>query len=123
MSVMHQEMAAVLVKHGTPVLKDESFYGWVDYDAKFHHEGMNMNSREIDATLACGWVVPDKPKIEQLYVQEFTDTYNDALEGTKVQLHGVSCACGEYENVTLRFKGDGGEFFSLLLEEGDNNED
>ena len=100
-------MMAAAMKHGIPVSRDASTYGWADYDAASHiREG-------------CHAVTTAKSTAEGDTWDEFVDTF---YEGDTSQ-HGitvdkVTCACGEIgKDRQIRWKADMQEVAEAVFEE------
>ena len=71
-----------------------STYGWVDYDAQRHVREQG-----------CSWVVPAGARLYERTYSQFTDTFNDNEDQVGINVTGCRCACGEYEDVILRYSG------------------
>lgn len=90
-------MRSLIAKHGQPMVPFESrselTYGFVDFDAQDHkYEGK------------CAWVVPADSVLEERSTSNFIDTLhgNESVVGMEVE--GVSCECGVYSNIRLRWE-------------------
>lgn len=115
-------VAEAVARRGTGVSPRESIYGWQDFDSLWHMKGRTRDAEGnsfYDPELACHWVVPENPEIEEDIVDEFADTFVGNTETAVINLFHASCACGKYTDRTVRYAGSLGEFIPELFRDDD----
>lgn len=70
-----------------------SVYGWISQDYRHIHDAK------------CSWVVPEGARLEEHTYSQFGDTVNGNDDEVGVEVFPVHCACGQKQNVTLRYVG------------------
>lgn len=104
-------MIALLKNRGCPVRLDESpygyelrpsYYGWRDWDAEDHGR-------------TCEWIIPDDTALHERIYDTFGDTNHGTVTEHGVDVDGISCTCGKYSNVRLRYDGSMGQILRDLL--------
>jgi hypothetical protein len=115
-------VAEAVARRGTGVSINESIYGWQDFETVWHIKGRSTDSDGksfYDPEIACHWVAPENPKVEEDIVDEFADTFAGNNETAVINLFHASCACGKYTDRTVRYAGSLGEFIPELFWEDD----
>ncbi|QBI98809.1 hypothetical protein SEA_BOBBY_179 [Mycobacterium phage Bobby] len=83
---------------------DPSIYGWTDYNAWDHtREGK------------CRWIVPEGAIVNEETLAMFEGTFTDCKDEVGLNVAGCRCACGKYEDATLRVVTSLGEAIRALL--------
>ncbi|MFS0884921.1 hypothetical protein [Aeromicrobium sp. 179-A 4D2 NHS] len=86
-------------------------YGWHDRKAQYHCKPVDQWNGD-----GCHWVMPDgTPDIREYTYSMFGDTIRGNDTEVGIELSGVSCACGQYENQTLRIEGTVGDLLDRIL--------
>lgn len=118
-------VAEAVARRGTGVSPQESVYGWQDFETVWHIKGRSTDDKGMsfyDPEIACHWVVPENPEIEEDVVDEFADTFVGNTETTVINLFHASCACGKYTDRTVRYAGSLSEFIPELFREDDSSD-
>lgn len=111
-------VAEAVARLGTGVGDRENIYGWQDHEAIRHIKGYDRDEKGksfYNPAKACKWVVPADPEIEEDIISEFTDTFNGNDDTAVINLFHVSCACGAYQNRTVRYAGTVEDFIPELF--------
>lgn len=67
----------------------------------------------------CRWVIPSGAVVHEETYSMFVGTFTDNDSEVGLNVDGVTCACGEYTDVTLRFAGNLGEIMRHISDEPD----
>lgn len=104
-----------------PVHYDEfsgkpSFYGWVDYTALEHVMG-DIDTLPL-AQQECSYkIADDQITITENAISQFDGTFTDAKSKVGVEMSPVSCSCGEYPSMVIRYEGTLGDLLHQILTE------
>lgn len=63
----------------------------------------------------CRWVVPVGAQLKEREYSKFEGTFTDNKDEVGVNVYGCRCACGKYEDVTLRWIGSLGAILQEIL--------
>lgn len=81
-----------------------STYGWTDYEVLQHvREG------------TCRLIVPEGAVLTERTYSQFTDTNHSNEMEVGVNVSGCHCACGAYDNLTVRYVGTVQEVMRHIL--------
>lgn len=118
MSERFQEAAReFLADHGRAIESGGgSTFGWEDYDARVHVSSAEKN-RYGFAGGGCRWVIPQGAVVRESTRSMFMGTFEDNKDEVGLNISPVSCACGLYEDVTLRWVGSVGDLMEDLFHE------
>lgn len=104
-------------EEGTPVQFDGkdrsgrltvSSWGWVHHDAHRHVKGWGGEP-------GCSWVIAEKASvIEESYIQ-VNDSECEGIDEVGINVTPVQCACGEYQDMHLRYADSLGSVIRYLL--------
>lgn len=76
-----------------------STYGWVAYEARDHCQTVEGNDRYG----GCRWVVEPGAELRERTYSQFVDTDADNKNEVGINVSPVHCACGKYQDMTLRY--------------------
>lgn len=112
-----EALTAAVLKHGTLVREDPSFYGWEDFD---YHLGHGLRSRHTAHHLKCEIVSTGKP-VESTW-HEFQGTFYEGDTSVHgIDLPEVTCACGKVQDRTFRWQARMQEVAEAVFEEAFGN--
>lgn len=80
-----------------------SIYGWISMDYRHIYDDN------------CSWVVPEGSRLEEHTYTQFAGTFTSNNDEVGVEVYPVHCACGQKQDVTLRFVGSLQEVLHDLL--------
>jgi hypothetical protein len=110
MESYREKIREYLQEHGCPMEFDSSRpysqvspYGYTDFEA-WHH-----------ADSCGGWVIPPGSTVEEVTYSMFTNTFSPNEQEVGLNVTPARCACGEYTNTTLRWKGSMTELLHAIL--------
>lgn len=108
-----KDMRAFMALRATPMVPDDqrSAYMLLDHEADNHVRSYGGG---------CHWVIPEDAKVDQRFRAEFSDTWvedpdDDYRSGLEVR--GVSCACGRWQGIDLRWTGTMAEAVAAIARE------
>jgi hypothetical protein len=116
MTNIKDAIATNMAALGSPVLAKESIYDWADPWAINHILGVNPSTYEMIESNSCSWINPKDPDLEEIFVTSFGDPYGDSETEKMIQIKHFSCACGKFQDVTIRFAGEHSDFLIALME-------
>jgi hypothetical protein len=80
-----------------------SVYGWISTDYRHIYDDQ------------CSWVVPEGARLEEHTYSQFTDTFHDNADEVGIEAYPVHCACGQKQDVTLRYTGSLGDVIQDII--------
>lgn len=96
-----------------------STYGWEADEARDHCRSAPEGYSRPERFGGCSWTLPEQVNITEVTYSEFLDTVAGNRDTVGINAEGmgegISCACGKYENVTLRYEASLGEILSDIL--------
>lgn len=81
-----------------PQEQEPSVYGWKDYERMEH-------IKPFDKSPGCSWVVPEGAVLTERAYSQFVDTEAENEHPMGINVTPCHCACGQLEDVTLRYEG------------------
>jgi len=107
-------LARVVVRNGSIVRTNDTYYGWNDYPAFQHIVGGSWG----DKGPGCALVLPDGARAVEDEWSEFAGTFAD---GDNVKhgaiVRGVSCKCGQLTGRSVRWEANMHEVAEAVFEE------
>lgn len=119
-----EKMRGFLALKGSPVQFDSpgyhgaqavSTYGWFHAEAIEHTLKPTKSFGNHYYGDGCLWVVPPGVVLREVTYSLFTDTFSDNKDEVGVECSPVSCACGKYTDMTLRWTGSLGDLMFAIF--------
>lgn len=110
-------MLDTMTRYGLCVSPDETIYGWEDAPASRHILNTVYDERGhvVETIRTCSWILDGDAEFVETTVSSFEDTFSENSNEIVLEASPARCACGKYENRTLRYRGDLGEFLRLAF--------
>lgn len=99
-----------IIKHGSLVRVDASTFGWMDQD------GQGYDFRKPRHSSWCEIVKTGQVEEDATWY-EFAGTFADSHYKHGMEVHGVTCDCGQIKDRTFRWDAPVGEAIKVVLEE------
>lgn len=87
---------------------EPSYYGWEDHEAQRH-----VHPYEEPG---CAWVIADQAVLIEKTYGVFDGTDHSGLDEVGINISPVRCACGKYDDMTLRYAASLGEVLKYVLD-------
>lgn len=91
-----------------------SVYGWSHRDWRIYEHTAQFDSK-YNIGDGCNWVVPEGATLEEHTYSMFAGTFTSNTEEHGCEVYPVHCACGKYEDITLRWTGTVTEMLHDIL--------
>jgi hypothetical protein len=92
-----------------------STYGWFDAECIEHMTKPTKSFGNRTYGEGCTWVVPSGVVLREVTYSMFTDTFSGNKDEVGVECSPVSCACGKYTDMTLRWVGSLGDLMFAIF--------
>lgn len=90
-----------------------SSYGWGDMERSYEH--VAPFNPKYNQGEGCHWIVPEGAILEEHTYSMFAGTFTENTDEHGCEVYPVHCACGRYEDITLRWTGSLTEMLHDIL--------